>query len=171
MGDSRDPGPGENGLDLLGFAQGVGEESGDNTFFQALVDEVENHSGDFVLTGKDPLGSSEGGFHYEGVGPPENGFFGSEAAVNLEIPRIEERLSIGLTGHVEHGGPVNVARGEELEAERAHFQGFMEGMGIETLVGDVVAGLEEVGSGFGTENVLVASEVIGVGVGYEAVLP
>ena len=35
--DGRDPGPGENGLDLLGLAQGVGEESGDNTFFQGTA--------------------------------------------------------------------------------------------------------------------------------------
>ena len=57
----------------------------------------------------------------------------------------------------------------KLEAKGADLQWSVEWMGVEAFVGDVVASLENVGGGFGAEDILVPPEVICMGVRDEAI--
>lgn len=168
--EGRDPGLSEDGLDLLGLAQRIGQESWHGPFLKGLIDEVENHSGDFVCAREDPFWGTERGFHYKGVCLPEDRILRGETAVQLEVSRIEEGFPVLFTSYMQHGRSVDVTCREELQAVGTYLQGFMKGLGVETFVCDVISGFQNVCGRFRAEDILVAPEMIRVGMRDEAVL-
>ena len=170
-GDGRGNGDGEvaameEGLDFLGFAEGVGEEDGGEVLVEGLAAPVVDGGGGFGEGGEAVGGVAEGAFHDDGVGGEGAGGFGGEAGAEFEIAGVEEAGAVGEAGEVEHGAAEDVAGWGEDEAVAVVFPGLVPVEGDDFgFGGEALA--EEVGGGEGAEDAAVAGDVIGVGVGDE----
>jgi hypothetical protein len=85
----------EDFQDFLCFAEGIGEEDGNAPVVEGFTAKAH----DACLNGfggrEDKLGSSEGGFHHEGIGLRDFDGLGGKPRSGLEIAGIEEGFAGG----------------------------------------------------------------------------
>ena len=137
-------GAGEDGVDLLGFAERVGIEDWSLAEFESFLGEGENVGVDFFGGWKDEVRETEGRFHGEDVGLGEDRGFGGEGIARFEITGVEEGFAVVFDA--DHGGAGDVPGGEELD--------------VVSIDGDLIFPVEEKESVFG-DGVAPAENVTG----------
>lgn len=158
-------GAGEDGVDLLGFAERISIENGCLAEFESFLGEGENVGVDLFGGWEDEVREAEGRFHGKDVGMREDGGFGGEGIARFEITGVEEGFAI--VSDADHGGAGDVPGGEELDVVSIDGDLILPIEEKESVFGHGVAFTEDVSGGDRAEDLFVSGEVVGVPVGDE----